>query len=105
MIKGKTYKVDKSGVKGSPKHGSKPLNFIVPLSVEINQEDSGVSVVIFRLQSAKKLVKENGVTFARYFIYEGIDKTEEELFDWAMSDDNLIANDGNKLKLSKASEV
>lgn len=124
MEKNEIYEGKNIGLKGVPKHGEKNLDFIVAWKVEINKDEpsgfdaegvetfapSGLSRIFFRFHSdyhwAEKTIeqcaKANGAIHARAFVYDGIDKTEEELFTWAMADDTLEANDGKKLKTKSA---
>ena len=124
MKKDEIYKGTNVGLLGVPKDGNKPLDFIVAWKVEINKNEptgydnegvetfapSGLSRIFFRFHSgyqwAEKTIEEcakaNGAIHARAFVYNRIDKTEEELFTWAMADDTLSANDGKKLKTKSA---
>ena len=43
--------------------------------------------------SANEHAKIHGGVHARYFVYNGVDKTEQELIEWALNTDQ-IANDG-----------
>ena len=101
-----TYKLTNSGLKGVPKHGNKSLNFFTFFEVQIapldeNEAPTNQSIVVFRFHSSKAfcemtkdaLVKVHGAIHARYFVYEGTDKTEEQLIEWALTTEGLIAND------------
>lgn len=109
------------GTKIKLKNGGLPLDYFTLLETRINYKDvdendqeidSGKSMVIFRFHSSADFarmsidqhIKRHGAVHARYFIYDGIDKTEEELIDWALNTKDLVANDGIT-KIYKAKEV
>lgn len=100
--------------KGKPIKGNEPkrkgkrldLNWIRFHKSEINYKDineqgeevdSNKSRVFFRFHSTKanaekselECIKEFGGTHQRYFIYDGIDKSEEELLEWAVTEPGL----------------
>lgn len=69
---------------------------------EGNETPSGKSMISFRFHSEGEFckmnkewhVKQHGGIHVRYFVYDGIDKTEAELLDWVLNTPNLVANDG-----------
>lgn len=104
------YKANNEKIKGAPKWGNQHLNFFTLYKTEINYKepdvngymvDSGKSRVEFRFHSSKAFanktvkdhIKEHGGIHVRYWIYNGIDKTEQELIEWALTN-NIIGNDG-----------
>lgn len=104
------FKSNNSKIKGAPKWGNQPLNFFTHYKTEINYKvpdengylvESGKSRIEFRFHSSKAFanksvkdhIKEHGGIHVRYWIYNGIDKTESELIEWALNTDQ-VANDG-----------
>lgn len=114
-LKGKVFKMKESPIKGVPKFKESELLYIVPWRVTIDlvedEKPTNKSIVEFRFHTEKKwakmsfkeCVEKNGGIHARFFIYDGIDKTEEELFEWALNTDQF-ANDG-KTNIYGAIEV
>ena len=114
-------KIDKlKGSESKLKGKRLELNYFVHFKTDINFDDvdsdgnlikSNKSKVEFRFHSSKKLaqmdtfeyLKIYGAYRIRFFIYDGIDKTESELIEWALNTDQF-ANDG-KTTIYKAKEV
>lgn len=124
------YKKD-TGKIGTPKWGKldvktkkqvgQPMDYFTHFETKINYPEidenqneipSGKSLIAFRFHtdadfckwSVKEHVDCHGAIQVRYFIYDGIDKTEEQLIDWALSTPGLIANDG-KTTIYNAKEL
>lgn len=117
---GAIYKLNKGVISGAKKWGNNTLNFFVHHRTEIGvtyfdedeQIEKTVSVVVFRFHSSKafcewdkgKHIKEHGGIHVRAFTYEGTDKNEDELLEWALTTPDLVANDGITT-IYKAKEV
>lgn len=126
----KIYYKKNTGKKGVPKWGIEDkvskkkipldLDYFTHYKTEINfktidennqEVDSNQSVVMFRFHSEKAIcemtveecIKKYGSIHVRYWVYNGTDKTEEELLEWALST-NDKANDG-KTSIKGCQEV
>jgi hypothetical protein len=107
------YKATNTNLKGVKRHGSKPLNFFTLWETKINFEEdeqpTGKSLIAFRFHSSKEFCKmshkehseKHGGLHVRYFIYDGIDKNEAELIEWALNTDQVANDNKTKIKGSK----